>query len=273
MTATKLVNRAVILARGLGTRMRSDAESAKLDTSQSAVADSGMKAMIPFGRPFLDFVLSGLADAEYRSACIVIGPEHSVVQEHYARIKPNRIDVQFVIQEKAIGTADAVLTAQTFADGEEFVVLNGDNLYPMEVLAGLRNLGEPGAVMFDEAALVRNSNIPAERIRAFAYGKVDSDGYLTELVEKPDELSAAELLVGSLISMNCWRFSAEIFAACKSVKISSRGEYELPVAVGEAVRGGMRLKIARSTAGVLDLSRRSDISAVAERLKEIQVRL
>jgi dTDP-glucose pyrophosphorylase len=273
MTATKLIDRAVILARGLGTRMRSDAESARLDASQSSAADSGMKAMIPFGRPFLDFVLSGLADAEYRSACIVIGPEHSVVQEYYARIKPTRIEVQFVIQEKAIGTADAVLTAQKFANGEEFVVLNGDNLYPLEVLAVLRELGEPGAVMFDEAALVRNSNIPAERIRAFAYGKVDREGYLTELVEKPDELSVAHLRENSLISMNCWRFSAEIFAACKSVKLSSRGEYELPVAVGEAVREGMRLKIAQSTAGVLDLSRRSDISAVAERLKNIRVRL
>jgi dTDP-glucose pyrophosphorylase len=273
MTATKLVDRAVILARGLGTRMRSDAQSAKLDTSQASAADSGMKAMIPFGRPFLDFVLSGLADAEYRSACVVIGPEHSIVQEHYARIKPTRIDVQFAIQEEAIGTADAVLAAIAFAGGREFVVLNGDNLYPMEVLTGLRDLGEPGAVMFDEAALVRNGNIPTERIRVFAYGKVDGDGYLTELVEKPDESSVAELRAGSLISMNCWRFSSEIFAACRSVKISSRGEYELPVAVGEAVRSGMRLKIERSTAGVLDLSRRSDIAAVAERLKNIQVRL
>jgi dTDP-glucose pyrophosphorylase len=96
---------------------------------------------------------------------------------------------------------------------------------------------------------------------------------LTELVEKPDETHAAELRVGSLISMNCWRFSSEIFPACKSVKISSRREYELPVAVGEAVRSGMRLKIERREAGVLDLSRRSDIAAVAERLKNIQVRL
>ena len=273
MTVTKLVDRAVILARGLGTRMRSDAQSVQLDTSQSAVADSGMKAMIPFGRPFLDYVLSGLADAEYRNACIVVGPEHSIVQEHYARIKPQRINVQFAIQEKAIGTADAVLTARKFADGQEFVVLNGDNLYPLEVLAGLRDLGQPGAVMFDEASLVRNSNIPAERIRSFAYGSVGRDGFLTDLIEKPDESHAAGLRKNSLISMNCWRFAEAIFPVCQHVALSSRGEYELPVAVHDAVRGGMRLKIARSDTGVLDLSRRSDISAVAERLKEIQVRL
>jgi dTDP-glucose pyrophosphorylase len=273
MTAHNPVDRAVILARGLGTRMRSDAQSAKLDASQSAAADSGMKGMIPFGRPFLDFVLSGLADAEYRNACIVIGPEHSVVQEYYARIKPHRINVDFAIQQKPIGTADAVLAAKEFTREEEFVVLNADNLYPLEVLAALRNLGQPGAVMFEEEFLVRNSNIPAERIRSYAYGKVDGDGYLTDLVEKPDESSISNLRANALISMNCWRFSMEIFAACRNVALSSRGEYELPTAVDEAVRGGMRLKIVRSTAGVLDLSRRSDISAVAEKLQDIQVRL
>lgn len=253
--------------------MRSDQESARLDASQSAAADSGMKAMIPFGRPFLDFVLSGLADAEYRSACIVIGPEHSVVQEYYARIKPQRINVEFAIQQKPIGTADAVLTVRKFADDQQFLVLNGDNLYPLEVLAALRDLGEPGAVMFDEESLVRNSNIPAERIRSFAYGSVNSDSYLADLVEKPDESHVSNLRANSLISMNCWRFSEEIFPACRRVALSLRGEYELPTAVGEAVRGGMRLKIVRSTAGVLDLSRRADISAVAERLRNIQVRL
>lgn len=273
MTTSIRADRAVILARGLGTRMRSEQANTRLDASQSAAADSGMKAMIPFGRPFLDFVLSGLADAEYRSACIVIGPEHSVVREHYARMNPKRIGIQFAIQQKAIGTADAVLTVKEFADGHEFVVLNGDNLYPLEVLAGLRDLGEPGAVMFDEESLVRNSNIRADRIRSFAYGTVNSDNYLTDLVEKPDESRVSVLRANSLISMNCWRFSEEIFPACQNVTLSSRGEYELPTAVGEAVRAGMRLKIARSTAGVLDLSRRADIAAVAERLKNIQVRL
>ena len=273
MTTSNTVDRGVILARGLGTRMRSEQENTRLDALQSAAADSGMKAMIPFGRPFLDFVLSGLADAGYGRACIVIGPEHSAVREHYARIKPQRISVEFAIQQKPIGTADAVLTVKEFADGREFVVLNGDNLYPLEVLAALRDLGEPGAVMFDEESLVRNSNIPAERVRSFAYGAVNGENYLSDLVEKPDESHASDLRANSLISMNCWRFSEEIFPACQRVALSSRGEYELPSAVGEAVRGGMRLRIVRSTEGVLDLSRRADISAVAERLKGIKVRL
>ena len=266
-----MVDRAVILARGLGTRMRSDRENTRLDPSQSAAADTGVKAMIPFGRPFLDFVLSGLADAEYRSVCIVIGPEHFSVQEYYTRIHSRRISLHFAIQSKPLGTADAVLAAEEFAGGQEFVVLNSDNLYPPEVLGALRDLGQPGAVMFEEEALIRNSSIPTERIRSFAYARLDRDGFLADLIEKPDESCASDLHATSLVSMNAWRFSAEIFPACRRVPLSSRGEYELPAAVREAIRGGMLLKIHRSTAGVLDLSRRSDIPAMAERLKDLQV--
>ena len=39
--------KAVILARGLGTRMRRAADDATIDSNQAAVADTGVKAMIP----------------------------------------------------------------------------------------------------------------------------------------------------------------------------------------------------------------------------------
>jgi dTDP-glucose pyrophosphorylase len=270
---TEMVDRAVILARGLGTRMRADEEGARQDPAQSAAADQGVKAMIPFGRPFLDFVLSGLADAGYGQACLVIGPEHDSMREHYARVHPRRIRIEYSIQPEPKGTADAVLAAREFTGGHEFVVINSDNLYPLEVLRGLRELGQPGAILFDEQALLRNSNIPAERIRSFAYAKLNGEGFLTDLIEKPGEAASRELRGSALVSMNCWRFSPEIFDACRRVPLSPRGEYELPVAVREAVRAGMRLKILRSTAGVLDLSRRSDIAAVGERLNDISVSL
>ncbi|HEV8118010.1 MAG TPA: nucleotidyltransferase family protein, partial [Thermoanaerobaculia bacterium] len=73
--------RAVVLARGLGTRMRRPDGTAALDPAQAAAAASGVKAMISFGagRPFLDYVLSGLADARIDEACLVIGPEHDEI--------------------------------------------------------------------------------------------------------------------------------------------------------------------------------------------------
>lgn|SRR5208282_2147188 len=272
MSSGNLIDKAVILARGAGSRMRASADI-RLDPAQSAVADTGVKAMIPFGRPFLDFVLSGLADAGFAQACIVIGPEHDFVRDYYQRMQPRRIQLHFTIQAKPLGTADAVLAAEGFASGGEFVVINSDNLYPSEVLVALRALGQPGAVMFDESSLIEHSNISRERVRSFAYAQVDAAGFLIDLIEKPDEQTLADLRGSALVSMNCWRFSKEIFEACRLVPLSSRGEYELPAAVWEAVKGGIRFKIVRSTASVLDLSRRADIAAVAECLKNLQVSL
>ena len=57
----RAIDKAVILARGLGTRMVKRNDTAKLDAGQSAVADTAVKALIPIDRPFLDYVLSALA--------------------------------------------------------------------------------------------------------------------------------------------------------------------------------------------------------------------
>lgn len=269
----QLADKAVILARGLGTRMRRPDESVALDAAQSATADTGLKAMISVGRPFLDYVLSGLADAGFTSACLVIGPEHQVVRDYYAQVAPRRIRVEFAVQPDPLGTANALLAAEDFAGADPFIVLNSDNYYPLEVLSALRALGQPGAVMFNEDALVRGSNIPAARIRSFAYARLNDDSFLEDLVEKPDEAAAAALRKDSLVSMNCWRFSKEIFAFCRSVPLSPRGELELPLAVRHAIQSGMRLKVVPSKAAVLDLSVRSDIAAVAHRLASVEVRL
>ena len=74
------MEKAVILARGLGRRMRKT-DGASLRDDQQAVAATGVKALVPIDRPFLDYVLTALADAGYRQICLVVGPEHEVLRE------------------------------------------------------------------------------------------------------------------------------------------------------------------------------------------------
>jgi glucose-1-phosphate thymidylyltransferase len=265
------ISKAVILARGLGKRMRQHDASAKIDPTQSAVADSGVKAMVPVGRPFLDYVLSALADARFTRVCLVIGPEHDSVRDYYTHEqRPSRIEVSFATQPEPLGTGNAVLAAEAFAAADEFLVINSDNYYPLDVLQIVQLLSQPGTVLFDAASLVSHSNIPEDRIRAFASCVVDADGFLSNIVEKP---SIEHFDADKLISMNCWRFGPDIFSACRDVPLSPRGEYELPLAVKLVIQRGARLKVSISHSGVLDLSRRSDIAAVAARLKDIQVAL
>lgn len=261
---------AVVLAAGLGSRMRRDAEGAALDPAQAAAAARGIKAMIPDarGRPFLDHVLSSLADGGVRDVCLVIGPGHDAIREHYALRPPRRVQVTFVVQPAPRGTADAMLTAEAWIAGRDVLVLNADNLYPVAAISALVELGAPGCVAFDRAALIRESNIEPARIGAFAVLTLRPDDTLAGIVEKPGDASAA----GDWISMNIWRFDHNIFSACRDVPVSPRGEHELPLAVALAISRGMRLHAVRLRAGVLDLSHRGDIADVARRLgdREIQ---
>ena len=102
---------------------------------------------------------------------------------------------------------------------------------------------------------------------------VGPDGYLRRIVEKPDADRSSGSGGRTLLSMNLWRFSPAIFAACRHVPVSARGERELPQAVDYGIReSGLRFRAVPCGEGVLDLSTRGDIAAVAERLRGIEAR-
>ena len=151
-------------------------------------------------------------------------------------------------------------------------MLNSDNLYPAPVLRALVELDGPGLPAYARDTLVHDSGFPPDRVAAFAAIEVDRDGYLTRIVEKPGREYYDAAGPRALISMNVWRFDDRIFDACRDVPLSTRGEYELPEAVGLAVERGVRFRTFRARGAVLDLSRRSDVALVSERLAGVEAR-
>ena len=258
-----MTDRAVILARGLGTRMRRAEPGAGLDAAQAAVADAGIKALIPVGRPFLDYVISSLADAGLHRICLVVGPEHGDVQLRYGRdLALTRVSIDFAIQQEPRGTADAVLAAEPWTDGEPFVVLNSDNDYPVQALRELAGLETPGVIAFGRQGLLANGQIAPERIATFAILDLE-DGMLRRVIEKPGAAMVTAASVDVRVSMNCWRFDRRVFEACRRVPLSPRGELELPMAVQQALSDGLfEVHAVLSDEPVLDLSSRSDVAAV-----------
>jgi glucose-1-phosphate thymidylyltransferase len=255
--------------------MRREDSSAVLDSGQAAAADTGIKAMIPVGRPFLDYVISALADAGILKVCLVIGPERQfdAVLGHYGALGSGRVNIEFAVQEKPRGTADAVASAEGFCGDDPFLVMNSDNYYPREALESLRNIGTPGMAAFERDAILSGSNIPPERIAGFAAVEA-SGGFLKRIIEKPDPETLRRLGAPLYLSMNCWRFHRSIFTACRSIGLSPRGELELPAAVQYSIESmGERYEVLPFRLPVLDLTGRGDITAVAERLAEVEVRL
>lgn len=245
------------------------AASVALDPDQAAAADAGVKAMMPFGRPFLDFVLHALAEAGVTEVGMVLGPEHEQVRTYYRSLDSTRLSLSFVEQVEPLGTANAVASARAWAGTEPFIVLNADNLYPEDVLAQLVRGRSPALPGFERDSL----GIPIDRIGAFALLEVSDDGTLVRIVEKPGVEVMGAAGPGALVSMNLWRFDERIFEACEAVPVSERGERELPQAVALAVQRGIRFDVFRAQGPVLDLSSRSDVATVARALEGRHVQL
>jgi glucose-1-phosphate thymidylyltransferase len=268
------MDKAVILARGLGTRMRrADAEAA-LSDAERAAADTGVKALIPIDRPFLDYVLSALADAGYRRVCLIVAPDHEAIRSYYRQLRVTRVTIDFAVQVEPKGTADAVAAAEAFAGEDPFLVINSDNYYPVEALRRLRDQDGFASALFERESMLSGSNIAPERIKSFAVAQIDSEGLLRRILEKPDPAARAALPQPHWLSMNCWRFTPAIFEACRKIGPSPRNEFEVTDAV-QYVVDVLRQPFHAVTirAPVLDLTSRKDIASIKPILSRIEVRL
>jgi glucose-1-phosphate thymidylyltransferase len=229
--------------------------------------------MISVGRPFLDHVVSALADAGFADVCLVIGPEHDVIRDYYDALPKTRVNVAYAVQEEPLGTANAVLAAEDFAGDDRVLVINSDNYYPAAALRLLADVPGSALVGFTREGLLTRSNIAPEKIAAFALATADADGNLAELVEKPDAATALRLGPDAVVSMNCWLCGPAIFDAARAIPRSARGEYEITDAVRAAIAAGDPYALVVSEDGVLDMSARDDIASVAAALGDREVLL
>lgn len=269
-----ITTQAAILARGLGTRMQRD-DGTALSAAERAAASTGAKGMMPVGttgRPFLDYVLSALADAGITNVVLVVAPDHDAMREYYSRIAlPSRLAISFAVQADPRGTADAVSSARGALRDAPFLVLNSDNYYPVADLRAMAEIGACGLVAYEAEALARASDIAPERILRYALLDIASDDTLRAIREKPAPDDPLARAPERWVSMNLWSFTRVIFDACSRTQPSARGELELQDAVTIAMREmGVRFTVVRRRAAregaVLDLSHRADVAAVRERL-------
>lgn len=261
--------KALVLAAGRGSRMRAPG-SAALPPAQAAAAAAGHKAMMPIaGRPFLDYLLHRLADAGVADIAVVFAPAHDEARAYYRALQTTRIRIACLVQAEPRGTADAVLAAEAWTAGEPFITLNSDNLYPVDVLARLRDAAGPAVPGF----LRDTIGLPIDRLGAYALIEAARDGCLARIVEKPGADAVEAAGPRALISANVWRCDARMFEACRGVPVSERGEKELPQAVGLAAARGVCFEVLPVRGDVLDLSSRADVATVASRLGQTPVRL
>ena len=269
------VEKAVILARGLGTRMQRPSKDLRLRPNVMRFAERGWKAFIPIrGRPLLDYTINSLRAIGVKEICLVIGPEHLEMRRYYEKLDKDLDDISiyFATQEKPLGTADAVYSAKEFVGKDSFMVMNGDNLYQVNAIKILKEQVDEicYGIGFKMDHLIAKGNFGAERIKSFAVMEVDSELNLIRIVEKPANPERYRTKWGILVNMNLWRFTPHIFKACERIKPHPiRGEYEITSAIQLLVDEGIvPVKVIPVKAGVLDLTYKDDIPSIEERLEE-----
>ncbi|MDD5652406.1 MAG: sugar phosphate nucleotidyltransferase [Parcubacteria group bacterium] len=149
---------AVILAAGRGTRMKD-------------LTDNVPKPMLKIkGRPILEYKLTALPP-EIKEIVFVVGYKKSRIEEHFGSEFQGR-KIRYAIQENLNGTGGAIHTARDML-GDKFMVMMGDDLYhPKDIREILAN---------DLAILSAESDNPQN----FGVFKINDDGHLLEILEKP----------------------------------------------------------------------------------------
>jgi bifunctional UDP-N-acetylglucosamine pyrophosphorylase/glucosamine-1-phosphate N-acetyltransferase len=203
---------AVILAAGLGTRMKS-----ALPKAAHPIA----------GRPMLRHLLAA-AEAVFGRIAVVVGPETDVLARLAA---PHEI----FIQHERLGTAHAALQAAgAFGDGE-VAVLFADN--PLITAETLRRLLDRRAA--EGAGIALMAMRPADPAR---YGRlVTADGAVTGIVEWADASASQRAIKLCNAGALCGP-AARVLPWLRAVRAdNTKGEFYLTDLVALAVADGMRV--------------------------------
>ena len=115
---------AIVLAGGLGTRLRS-------------VVSDVPKPMAPVaGRPFLAWILDRLADAGFGRVVLAVGYRHEAIRDHFG-FAYRGMSLVYSVEEAPLGTGGAMRLALDQISESPVFVLNGDTYLEVDYAAML----------------------------------------------------------------------------------------------------------------------------------------
>ena len=173
--------KAVILAAGEGKRLR----PLTLATPKPLLKVRG--------KPILEHTFNNLPDA-VREIILVIGYKGEQIKDYFGGEFGGR-KISYVEQPKPKGTFHALVLAKKWLSGEEkFLGIMGDNLYQKRDLEKLLAYSSPAILSY-----------PTDHPEIMGICKVDYDGFLQEIIEKPN------FPCGNLANIGVFVIGKEIF--------------------------------------------------------------
>lgn len=167
---------AVVLAGGLGTRLR------------SVVSDVPKPMGLVAGRPFLDYILHYLKNNGIRRVVLAVGYKWEVIEQYYSDAeKTFGLELVYSVEDTPLGTGGAIFKAAQKITDDSFFIINGDTFFGVP----LAELGSFAAKKKAEIAIALKGIKIASR-----YGSVERDasGRILAFKEKiPGYVGPAEI--------------------------------------------------------------------------------
>lgn len=201
-----MVREAIILAAGEGTRLRPFTEDMP-------------KVMLPVAnKPILEYVVEALAENGVSNIIMVVGYKKESIMNYFGEGKKWDANIIYAMQEKQLGTGHALLQAEEHVNGEEILVLPGDNIIDKNSISKLISSDAPSLI-------VEESELPSK------YGVVEmEDDTVVRLIEKPEKAES------NLISTGIYKLRKDIFKILR--ENVERGKNKLTDAIQFFVESG-----------------------------------
>ena len=212
----------IILAAGKGTRL-------------APITNTRSKGMLPIlGKPFLERIIRGMLSSGLRNFILVVNPEDHEIREYFQKEFSLDVQIQFIDQDRQLGTAHALRLAAPHITGD-FFLSACDSLVPegeMNLLVSTwsRYPGSQGLLSLER--------IPQKDADKTGIVTLEGDK-VSGIVEKPLPAEAPS----NISSTPLYAFSSRILDYLSQLPISPRGEYELQGAIqmmideGQTVNG------------------------------------
>lgn len=169
--------RCLILAGGLGTRLR------------SLLKDWPKPMAFVAGRPFLEYLLLYLKKYEITEIILSIAYQGDCIRNYFGHGEQWGLNIHYSYEHELRGTAGALKVARSLIREDDFLVMNGDSFFDIDLSALIRYHQTKGALATIALAIAKD-------ITRYGNVEIDDTGKIVRFSEKRQEKRAGFINAG-----------------------------------------------------------------------------